>query len=53
MIARSHYGDSIDLKAMSHGYVPDYEARELEEMETTVAPLSQNLAYKIENIVLP
>ena len=40
MIARSHYGDSIDLEAMSHGYVPDYEVHELEEMETAVAPLS-------------
>ena len=53
MIAHSHYGDNINLEAMSHGYVPDYEARELEEMETAMAPLSQNLAYKIENIVLP
>ena len=41
MIARSHYGDSIDLEAMSLGYVPDYEVHELEEMETAVAPLSQ------------
>ena len=41
VIARSHYGDSIDLKAMSHGYVPDYEARELEEMETAVSPFAE------------
>ena len=53
MIAHSHYGDSIDLEAMSHGYAPGYEAYELEEMETAVAPLSQNLADKIEDIVLP
>ena len=39
-IARSHYGDNIDLEAMSHGYTPSYEARKLEEMETGVAPLS-------------
>ena len=39
-IARSHYGDSIDLETMSHGFAPGYEAHELEEMETTVAPLS-------------
>ena len=39
-IARSHYGDSIDLETMSHGFAPVYEAHELEEMETVVAPLS-------------
>ena len=39
-IARSHYGDSIDLEAMSHGFVPGYEVHELEEMEAVVAPLS-------------
>ena len=52
-IAHSHYEDSIDLEAMSHGYAPGYEAYELEEMETVVAPLSQDLADMIENIVLP
>ena len=40
MIARSHYGDSIDLEAMSHGFTPGYEVHELEEMEMVVAPLS-------------
>ena len=40
MIARSYYGDSIDLETMSHGFVPGYEVHELEEMETAVAPLS-------------
>ena len=40
MIACSHCGDSIDLEAMSHGYEPGYEARELEEMESAVASLS-------------
>ena len=39
-IACSHYGDNINLEAMSHGFVPGYEAHELEEMETVVAPLS-------------
>ena len=52
-IAHSHYGDSIDLEAMSHGYAPGYEVHEMEEMETMVAPLSQDLADKIEGIVLP
>ena len=51
--ARSHYGDSIDLEAMSHGFASGYEDHELEEMETALAPLSQNLANKIESIVLP
>ena len=37
-IARSHYGDIIDLEAMSHGYAPCYEVHELEEMEMAVAP---------------
>ena len=40
MIAHSHYEDSIDLEAMSLGYVPGYEAHELEEIEMAVAPLS-------------
>ena len=39
-IARSHYGDSIDLEMMSHSFAPGYEAHELEEMEAAVAPLS-------------
>ena len=53
VIARSHYWDNIDLEAMSHGYVPSYEVHELEEMETTVVPLSQGLADRIEGIVIP
>ena len=53
MIARSHYGDSIDLEAMSHGFVPGYEVHEPDEMEAAVAPLSQDLADRIEDIVLP
>ena len=53
MIAHSHYGDNIDLEAMSHGFTPGYEAHELEEMETVVAPLLQDLADRIESIVLP
>ena len=52
-IAHSHYGDSIDLEAMSHGFAPGYEAHEVEEMETVVAPLSQDLADRLESIVLP
>ena len=53
VIAHSHYGDIIDLKAMSHGYTASCEVDELEEMETAVAPLSLDLADWIESIVLP
>ena len=52
-IARSHYGESIDLEMMSHGFVPGYEAHELEEMEIVEAPFSKDLADRIESIVLP
>jgi len=38
---------------MSHGYVPGYEVHKLEEMETGVTPLLQDLADRIEGIVLP
>ena len=40
VIAHSHYRDNIDLETMSLGFVSGYEAHELEEMETAVAPLS-------------
>jgi len=49
-IVCSHYGDSIDLEVMSHDFTPGYEAHEL---ETAVAPLSQDLTDRIESIVLP
>ena len=52
-IACSHYTDNIDLETMSLGFAPGYEAHELDEIETTVAPLSQELANRIEDIVLP
>jgi hypothetical protein len=43
-IARSHYGDNIDLDTMSLGYVLGYEDMELEEIETVVARLVQDLS---------
>jgi len=46
-------GDIIDLEAMSHGYAPGYEVHELEEMETAVPPLVQDLVDRIDGIVLP
>ena len=52
-IACSYYGNIIDLEAMNHGFAPSYEAHELEQMEAAMAPLSHDLADRIENIVLP
>ena len=52
-VARSHYAESIDLEIMSLGFAPSYEASELDEIETAVAPLTWNLADKVEDIVLP
>ena len=53
VIARSHYADSIDLETMSLGFAPGYEASELDEIETAVAPLAWDLADRVEDIVLP
>ena len=52
-IARSHYGDSIDLETMSLGFAPGYTDAELDEIEAAVAPLSWDLVDKIEDTVLP
>ena len=38
---------------MSLGFTPSYEASELDEIEKVVAPVTQNLADKVEDIVLP
>jgi hypothetical protein len=38
---------------MSQGYAPIYEVEELEKIEYDVAPLSQDLANKIADAVLP
>ena len=52
-IACSHYDESINLEAMSLGFVPSYEASELDEIEAAVAPLVETLASKVEDLVLP
>ena len=52
-IAHSHYGDNIDLETMSIGFMPGYEAYELDEIETAVAPLLRDLADKIEDCSTP
>ena len=52
-IAHSHYADSIDLETMSLSFTPGYEAHELDEIETVVAPLLRDLMDRIEDIVLP
>jgi hypothetical protein len=51
-IARSHYAN-INLEALSEGYPDGYEDEELEKLESDVAPLSQALANRIEDVVLP
>jgi len=38
---------------MSLGFTPGYEASELDEIEAVVSPLAQNLASRVEDIVLP
>ena len=53
VVARSHYGDSINLETMSLGFMPGYEASELDEIETAVTPIARNLANRIKGIVLP
>ena len=52
-IARSHYRDSINLEVMNHDFAHGYKVHELEEIETVVAPLSQDLADRMKDIVLP
>ena len=52
-IARSHYADNIDLETMSLGFAPSYKASKLDEIEKVVAPITWNLANKVEDIVLP
>ena len=38
---------------MSLGFVPGYEAFELDEIEMAVAPIAWDLADRVEDIVLP
>ena len=38
---------------MSLGFAPGYETSEQDEIEKAVAPVVQNLADKVEEIVLP
>ena len=38
---------------MNLGFTPGYKASELDEIEKVVAPVAQNLADKVEDIVLP
>ena len=52
-VARSHYNDNIDFKAMSLSFAPSYEPSELDAVEATVTPFAETLASKIEDMVLP
>jgi hypothetical protein len=47
VVSHSHYGETINLEAMSLGYVPDYNKKELEELEKLVVPLSLDMAGRI------
>ena len=38
---------------MSTGFTPGYEAFELDEIETNVTAITQNLANRIKDMVLP
>jgi hypothetical protein len=52
VIARSHYGETISLEVMSLRYAPNYDEKELEELEEVVVPLSRDLAGRIQYVVL-
>jgi hypothetical protein len=41
------------MEVMSQGYAPVYEDKDLEKMEDDVAPLSQDLANRIADAILP
>ena len=41
------------MEMMSLGFATGYEASELDEIEKVVAPITRNLAEKVEEIVLP
>ena len=38
---------------MSLGFVPGYEASELDEIEKAVTPIARNLVDRMKDIVLP
>ena len=40
------------METMSLGFVPGYKASELDEIETTVAPLTWDLTDRVEDMVL-
>jgi hypothetical protein len=41
------------MDVISQGYMPGYEDKDLENMEDDMAPLSQDLANRIADAVLP
>ena len=52
-VARSHYDREIYLEVMSLGFVPGYEASELDEIKMAMTPIAWNLANRIKDIALP
>ena len=53
MIAHSHYGGSIDLEAMSHGYAPGYVSIGWRRWKWWWLLVCRTLWDRIEGIVLP
>ena len=53
VVARSHYDDNINFRAMSLGFAPGYENSELDAIEATMTPFVKTLASRIEDMVLP
>ena len=53
VVARSHYDREINLEVMSQGFAPVYEDPELDEIEKAVTPITQNLANRLKDMVLP
>ena len=53
MIARSYYGDSIDLEMISIGFTPGYTNAELDKIEKEAEPSAWDLAEKFKEEILP
>ena len=52
-VAHSHYEKEINLEVMSEGFTPTYEDDEMDAIEKAVAPVAQNLADSLKEMVLP
>ena len=52
-VAHSHYDQEVNLEAMSLNFAPGYENSKLDEIETAVTPIAQDLVNTLKDIVLP